>query len=153
MEIKLINWSRNNQILIFQIDRNIYKAKIIKYKQEEIHLYIFNFKKTFIIKDKNKKFTPAKKSDFWEEKLISPLCGRVIKIHKKENDKVKKGEALVTIESMKMENEIQAKTNSFIKTISIRKGDLVQQDQTLIIFKKEKKGEINGTTKNKNSKT
>jgi biotin carboxyl carrier protein len=66
--------------------------------------------------------------------LKSPLTGRIIKILVKPGDQVSKNQPLVIIESMKMENEIRATFNGFIKSISISEGNLVQQNQVLIIF-------------------
>ena len=45
-----------------------------------------------------------------------------------------------------MENEIRAIDDAFIKSIQICEGDLVQQNQELIIF--EKKGEKYAESKN-----
>ena len=67
------------------------------------------------------------------------FAGKIIKIYVNQNDFVKKNQPLLIIESMKMENEIRAEADVFIKNIQIRQSDLVQQDQLLMIF--EKKGE------------
>ena len=104
-----------------------------------ISLYIFNFKKTITIHSNKNKFIPAKSyTDESIKELRSPICGRVIKIHKKETDYVKINEQLITIESMKMENERLATSSAFIKTIPIKEGDLVQQNRILIIFDDKK---------------
>ena len=66
--------------------------------------------------------------------LKSPLAGRIVKILVKPGDQVNKNQLLVVIESMKMENEIRATFNGFIKNISISDGNLVQQNQVLITF-------------------
>ena len=79
--------------------------------------------------------------------LTSPLAGRVITILVSAGQYVTAGQPLVIIESMKMENELCAPNNAFIKTLSITPGNLVQTNQVLIIF--ELKGEFDATTKDR----
>lgn len=79
--------------------------------------------------------------------LTSPLAGRVITILVSAGQHVTAGQPLVIIESMKMENELCAPNNAFIKTLSIAPGNLVQTNQVLIIF--ELKGELNAITKDR----
>jgi biotin carboxyl carrier protein len=66
--------------------------------------------------------------------LAAPLAGRVIKSFISASQAVKKNDLLITIESMKMENEIRASRNGFIKTVSFKEGDLVKANQVLITF-------------------
>lgn len=79
--------------------------------------------------------------------LVSPLAGRVIRLLVQQGDTVVRGQPLVVVESMKMENELCAPHNAFIKTISIAPGNLVQTNQVLITF--ELKGEFDATTKDR----
>ena len=78
--------------------------------------------------------------------LKSPLAGRVSRVLVKPSERVKKGQPLLLIESMKMENEIGASRDAFIKTIFIAEGNVVQQNQILIDFECE--GEADAITKN-----
>ncbi len=66
--------------------------------------------------------------------IKSPLAGRVTKILVCPNQVVVKGQPLLMIESMKMENEICAPTNGSIKTISISPGDVVKPNQVLVVL-------------------
>lgn len=75
--------------------------------------------------------------------LKSPLGGRVLNIMVTAGTSVTKNTPLVVIESMKMENEIRAPHDVFIKTISIAINDVVEADQQLIVF--DSKGPENGT--------
>lgn len=78
--------------------------------------------------------------------LKSPLAGRVSKVLIQAAQRVKKGQPLLLIESMKMENEIGAPHDAFIKTIFIAEGNVVQQNQILIDFECER--ETDATAKN-----
>lgn len=158
-ETTIIKWDSSNKILFFKVDEKLYKAKVIKIDKNQIELYLFNFKKSFQIKlDIPNLFLPAQKihskqtekiDTFFD--LASPICGKVIKIKVQANQFVRKNQTLVIIESMKMENEIKAKTDAFIKTILISPSDLVKQNQ--ILMKLEKKGKKDGSTKNSDAKT
>jgi len=158
-EATVVKWDNSNKILFFKVDEKLYKAKVIKIDKNQIELYLFNFKKSFQIKlDTPNLFLPAKKIHSKQTEkidtfldLASPICGKVIKINVQANQIVKKNQTLVIIESMKMENEIKAKTDSFIKTILISQSDLVKQNQ--ILMRLEKKGKKDGSTKNSYAKT
>lgn len=58
--------------------------------------------------------------------LITQMPGKVVKIFKKEGDKVAVGETVLILEAMKMENEIKAGASGTIKTINIKEGQALE---------------------------
>ena len=64
----------------------------------------------------------------------SPLPGSVIKVLVAEGQAVKKGDTLLTLESMKMENAIMAEQDGTIKQIAVTPGQNVMQDDLLIVL-------------------
>jgi biotin carboxyl carrier protein len=62
----------------------------------------------------------------------SPMPGKVVKLLVKEGDKVAKGQGLVIVEAMKMENEIKSPVNGTVEKISFSPGDLVDAAQAII---------------------
>jgi biotin carboxyl carrier protein len=62
----------------------------------------------------------------------SPLPGVILEIHVKEGDKVSVGQRLITLEAMKMENNINADKEGIVKSIKVNKGDSVLEGDTLI---------------------
>ena len=64
--------------------------------------------------------------------ITAPLNGRIVQINVKEGDTVEEGEALVVIESMKMENKILASRAARIKNIGIAVGEQVLANQLMI---------------------
>jgi biotin carboxyl carrier protein len=66
--------------------------------------------------------------------LKAPMPGLILEIIVKEGDKVKKGDNLLILEAMKMENMIKAQGEGIIKSIKIQKGDRVEKNHILIIF-------------------
>ncbi len=64
--------------------------------------------------------------------IVSPLFGKIIDIKVKEKDKVKKGDILLTIESMKTENHILSPAEGIITSILVQTGLQVQENNELI---------------------
>lgn len=64
--------------------------------------------------------------------IKSPLPGSVIKVYVSVDQNVKKGDTLLTLESMKMENSILAEKNGVIKAIHVQAGQTVMQDESLL---------------------
>jgi len=66
--------------------------------------------------------------------LRSPLPGVILEIHGKVGDSVKRGQKLVVLEAMKMENTINADKDGVIKEIKVNKGDSVLEGAELVII-------------------
>ena len=67
-------------------------------------------------------------------KITSPLPGSVIKVLVSEGQAVKKGDTLLTLESMKMENAIMAECDGTVSKIAVTAGQNVMQDDILVIL-------------------
>ena len=67
-------------------------------------------------------------------RVIAPINGKISMIMKKVGDKVDKGEGLMTIEAMKMQNEIGAPVFGTIDCINFSTGDLVKTGQLLAVI-------------------
>ncbi len=68
------------------------------------------------------------------QQVKSPLPGSVIKVLVSEGQAVKKGDTLLTLESMKMENAIMAEADGTVKQIAVTPGQNVMQDDLLIVL-------------------
>ncbi len=68
------------------------------------------------------------------KKIVSPLPGSVIKVLVAEGQAVKKGDTLLTLESMKMENTIAAECDGTVKQVAVKAGQTVMQDDLLIVL-------------------
>jgi len=64
--------------------------------------------------------------------LKAPLPGIVVGISVKEGDNVSKGQLLLVMEAMKMENEIKAPSEGKIISVKVIPGQAVLQDEVLI---------------------
>ncbi len=65
-------------------------------------------------------------------KIEAPLPGSIFKIVSKEGDQVKKGDVLMIMEAMKMENNILAESDGIVKTIKVKEGESVLQGDILV---------------------
>lgn len=82
------------------------------------------------------KAAPAPKADVpaGGKKVTSPLPGSVIKVLVSEGQAVRKGDTLLTLESMKMENAIMAECDGTVSKIVVSAGQTVMQEDLLLIL-------------------
>jgi len=67
-----------------------------------------------------------------ENKIISPLPGRVFKINVKEGDVITKGDIVAVIDAMKMENNIVAKRDGKVKKVLVKLNEMIESASALI---------------------
>lgn len=66
--------------------------------------------------------------------LKAPMPGLVLRTFVKEGDAVTKGDNLLILEAMKMENIIKAPADAIVKMVKIKPGDKVEKAQILLHF-------------------
>lgn len=64
--------------------------------------------------------------------IKSPLPGTIMTVNVKVGDQVKRGDTLLVMEAMKMENNIMASKDGQVKAIHVTAGQTVAQDDKLI---------------------
>ena len=64
----------------------------------------------------------------------SPLPGVILDIKVKEGDEVKKGQTVIILEAMKMENSINADKDGKVTAINVSKGESVLEGTDLVII-------------------
>ena len=77
---------------------------------------------------------PEPKYEDLSKMLISPMPGLIKNISVEKGQKIKKGEQIVIIEAMKMENILKSEKDCLIKEILVKEGDSVSADEILINF-------------------
>ncbi|KAA6338841.1 acetyl-CoA carboxylase biotin carboxyl carrier protein subunit [termite gut metagenome] len=73
-------------------------------------------------------------TDSKKDAVKSPLPGIVLDIRVKEGEAVKKGQTLIILEAMKMENNINAPKEGKVAAIKVNKGDSVLEGAELVII-------------------
>jgi pyruvate carboxylase subunit B len=66
--------------------------------------------------------------------LLAPMPGMIVKYEKKEGDAVKKGDAVVVLEAMKMENALTAPCDGTVQGIKFSSGDSVAKGAVLCVI-------------------
>ncbi len=64
--------------------------------------------------------------------IKAPLPGTIIAINVKVGDSVKRGDTVLVMEAMKMENNIMASKDGVVKAIHVTTGQTVIQDEKLV---------------------
>lgn len=66
------------------------------------------------------------------ETVEAPMPGTIVSVAVKVGDQVKKGQVLVVLEAMKMENEIVAARDAQIVSVNVSKNDMVNSGDALV---------------------
>jgi propionyl-CoA carboxylase alpha chain len=66
--------------------------------------------------------------------LLSPMPGLLVALAVSEGQEVRQGEALATIEAMKMENVLRAERDGTVAAIRAKIGDSLAVDATILEF-------------------
>jgi len=69
-----------------------------------------------------------------ESDVLAPMPGLVLEIAVKEGDEVKKGDSLLILEAMKMENVIKSPGDAKVLKINVQPKDTVEKGAVLIEF-------------------
>lgn len=70
-----------------------------------------------------------------ENEVLADISGNVFKIYVNEGEEVKSGQAIMVLEAMKMEIEVNAPKDGIISELCIKIGDTVNEGEVLAIYK------------------
>ncbi len=70
----------------------------------------------------------------------APMPGKVVRVLCKPGQKVSRGEGLVVVEAMKMQNELQAQADGTVKEVRAREGESVEGGAELVLLAGEEPG-------------
>ena len=65
------------------------------------------------------------------EKVLSPMPGVIVGVKMSVGDSVTKGQAIIVLEAMKMENDVVSPCDGKITSIAVKKGDNVETNTVL----------------------
>ena len=69
------------------------------------------------------------------EAVASPMPGTIVAVNVKVGDSVKKGQVLMILEAMKMENEIMAGADGTVASVAVSAGQAVEAGTALCTIK------------------
>ncbi|MCM1332781.1 MAG: acetyl-CoA carboxylase biotin carboxyl carrier protein subunit [Bacteroides sp.] len=73
--------------------------------------------------------------DYVQDCIKAPMPGKIMSVLVASGQMVKKGDALVVIEAMKMQSTYTASQDATVEKVEVEEGDAVLADQLLISFK------------------
>ena len=100
--------------------------EFIDFKYEEIS-YRTSVTKKFAGR---KSYTPPD-----SRKVVAFIPGTILKVYVKEGQKVKKGDKLLVLQAMKMDNQLLATRAGTVKKIWVKQGEVVPKQHLLLELK------------------
>lgn len=118
-----------------KIKNKVIRGEIVKRKQNMYTVMLNGNTYDFTIETENsfkrsKKLAKSIKDTNYN--LKAPLPGTICEISVVNDQKIKKGDALLTLEAMKMQNEIVSPIDGVISMVHIKESDNVLKDQLLV---------------------
>jgi len=122
--------------LRFKIKGKEYDVIILETGEGKVKIKVG--RKDFIFDKEEDKTSIAKtsfpKRDFFKKEIKTPISGTISEIFVKKGDFIKKGQKLIFLSAMKMENEIISDFEGKIKEVLVKKDQKVKERETLIIL-------------------
>jgi biotin carboxyl carrier protein len=110
-----------------KIDGKIFEAEVEETSEAEVDKPVVKTKET----PSPQIPTPSKEEG---KSVVAPMPGKVIKINVSKGQKIKKGDVVLVIEAMKMEQEINSSLEGTVTDIQVSEGDMVKKEQVLIVI-------------------
>ena len=66
--------------------------------------------------------------------ITAPMPGTILKVNVSNGQSVKKGDVLMVLEAMKMENEIMAPCDGTVSAVNVTKGSTVETGASLVVI-------------------
>ncbi len=111
----------------------IYKIKV-NGKSYRVELEAIEQVDTAPLEEKKKQETKKIINNDGAKEVVSPIQGQVTNLKVKVGDKVKKGDVLLIIEAMKLENEVVSPFKGEVAEILVTKGQNVKAKEPIIII-------------------
>ena len=131
----------NDYVLILRVDGNNYVLTSEMHDEDDGKFTSFNIdvhseKISVICKSELdllvEKLSSGKSNDKFKNDVLSPMPGVIVKISVTEGQKVKKGDVMLVLEAMKMENEIKCAMDCTVKKIIVEEKMAVDKEQLLM---------------------
>jgi acetyl-CoA carboxylase biotin carboxylase subunit len=135
---KIENWKYNEAKINFLLNNTPHLVYVSFDTKGKTHItykgisFLVNRTDQLVKEDVFSGFTELKSDDV--NHIFSPMPGKIIKIDVNVGDTVVKGDNLLIVEAMKMENQIKAPRNAVIQKLNIKVNDTVNSNSPLIVF-------------------
>ncbi|MBE8221268.1 MAG: biotin/lipoyl-binding protein [Bdellovibrionales bacterium] len=112
------------------------KLELITYKKVSNKIYIHCNGESIVIEPDNKKKKKSySQASSMQVSVVSPMPGQVTQVLVSLNQKVKKGDLLLSMEAMKMEYNFFAERDAIISALNCKVDDQVESEKILLELK------------------
>lgn len=118
-----------------------YPVEIVRSRQNKYEILFNDISYTFTVETpfslQRMKVINSVKGKSDQELLRAPMPGKIINVLVREGSNVLRGEPVLILEAMKMQNEIQSPVNGTVTKVMVKANDNVIKDDLLIEIKVE----------------
>ncbi len=131
------NWTPGDQLAVLQVDEAPLVLKVgkvsggfrIRNRGADIKVHVRTPRQTELAK-----LMPEKLPPDTSKMLLCPMPGLIVKIDVEVGQEVQEGQALCTVEAMKMENILRAEKKGVVAKVNAGPGDSLAVDDVIIEF-------------------
>lgn len=128
----------NDHLYLLKAADKVYEITTAKLTNDK---YIFlleghNFEVTVrtTLKEKAAEYLRNKETLIHHDAVTAPMPGLIVSLKKKIGEEVKMGESLLTLEAMKMENDLRSPASGHIKEVNYKEGENVEKGAIILII-------------------
>lgn len=118
-----------------------YPVEVVRSRQNKYEILFNDISYTFTVETpfslKRMKVLSAGRGKVEQETVKAPMPGKIIDVLVREGSTVLRGEPVVILEAMKMQNEIQAPVNGRVTAVHAKANQNVMKDDILVEIKVE----------------
>lgn len=150
-----VNYRVSNGVFSFKSGSDEYTATLVQHDAQSITCEIAGLRKKFIVAEAGETLYihdtdagsvtvkllprfPEAEAEKVKGGYMAPMPGEVVKVLVKAGDKVKSGDGLIILSSMKMENTIEAFDDGVVEEIFVEPKKFVEADTLLVKIAKAK---------------
>jgi len=117
-----------------------YLVDIVTKDQNKYEIIVNGVGHSFTIESpfsyRRKKFLQKSKKNSKTESITAPMPGKIVDVLVENNAEINKGEPIIILEAMKMQNEILSHVSGVIKNIHVKKDETVMKDDLILEIEK-----------------
>ena len=134
MRIDVVEEADGFLILLYKGIR--YPVEIVSRRQNEYEILLNGVAYTFSVETpfslKRKKLLAGKQNEITEMSIKSPMPGKILDVLIEVGQEINRGDTLVVLEAMKMQNVIVASRKGRIRRVGVVAGQTVGKDEILV---------------------
>jgi biotin carboxyl carrier protein len=120
------------------VDNKSYEVLVVEESDGQLHVVIDGAYYTVNVMDERAKRLAEAAGGFappsGEQGVKSPMPGLIAATPVNEGDTVKKGQVVIVLESMKMQNELKSPRDGTVTALKVTAGQAVEQGQVLLVI-------------------